>query len=263
MVRGNNWLLSLHSESSEESSEERILTTLRRNGQSIFANCALIVAESTHKIQKKKVAILHLKKSIRKVQIDRTFLDLKIESEKLFGTLDLIKDSLQRNGYSQFHRMHISGSPPTTRPYQKKIQPTVLYSAQLAQNAHSELLDCLKTNAEVDISGCTDLPQTVMMVIKTIQTMTIETNALFTNIEDLQDDIKTDQIRINALKRQNKNLKTMYDAKFQAQHDRYAELNQQFEHLRTRCNHMERREAETLSQSRRRVMTWMTKRVDA
>jgi hypothetical protein len=257
-MRGNNWLLSLHS----ESSEEKILTTLQHSGEKVYADSALIVFECTKRIEKKKVAILHLKKSIRKVQIDRTLLNLKIESQKLFGTLDLIKDSLQRKGYSQFRRT-ISGSSHKTRPYKKSMQLTLKYSAQLAEHAHNELLDCLKKDAEIDIAGCTELPQTVMEVRKTMKTMALETKMLFTNIEDLKDDIQTDSIRIEALKRQNKNLKTMYEAKFQAQQDRYAELHQQFEHLRARCNHIEKREAETMSESRRRIEKRTTQGVDA
>ena len=206
------------------------------------------------------MAILHLKTSIRKVQVDRTLLNLKIESQKLFGTLDLIKDSLQRKGYSQSRR---TISSPKTRPYQKAMQPILKYSAQLAQNAHNELLDCLEKDAEIDISGCTELPQTVMVVRKTMKTMALDTNILFTNIEDLKDDIQADSIRIEALQRQNKNLKTMCEAKFQAQQDRYAELHKQFEHLRARCNHIEKREAETMRESRQRIEKWKSQGVDA
>jgi hypothetical protein len=128
----------------------------------------------------------------------------------------------------------------------------------MARSANDDLLSCLEDDAEINISQCTELSQTVKMVCKKLKAHELEAQILFTNIEDLQDDAKHDQIRIDALKIQHKNLRAMYEAKLQAQKDKYDELFQQFENLRTRCTHMEKRERETLNESCRRIKEWMS-----
>lgn len=256
-MRGCNWLLSV-----PESSEEQILTALHQNKQKVFADCGLIAVESPQKIETVKAAkgkagkaimILHLKKSIRKAQVDNIFKEkiLKIESRKLYGTLNQIKDELKRNGYTQFRSVAISGCTPTKRQFQK--------ASQLALSAHSELLNCLENDADIDTSGCTELPQTIMIVRQTIKMLVNKSNILFTNIEDLEDDIKQDQIRIDALKRERDALKAIYETKLQAEQDKYAELYQQYDRLHDRCKLLQKREAETSIESSRRVEKWMTK----
>ena len=257
LMRGCNWLLSV-----PESSEEQILTALHQNKQKVFADCGLIAVESPQKIETVKAAkgkagkaimILHLKKSIRKAQVDNIFKEkiLKIESRKLYGTLNQIKDELKRNGYTQFRSVAISGCTPTKRQFQK--------ASQLTLSAHSELLNCLENDADIDTSGCTELPQTIMIVRQTIKMLVNKSNILFTNIEDLEDDIKQDQIRIDALKRERDALKAIYETKLQAEQDKYAELYQQYDRLHDRCKLLQKREAETSIESSRRVEKWMTK----
>jgi hypothetical protein len=253
-LRGNNWLIVLH----PESSEEQILKALEINGQKGFADCALIFVESTQRIEKKKVAILHLKRSIRKVQVERTFFNLKVQVEKLFGTLDQIKDTLQTKR-TQFRRMHMSGSSISKRHFHKAMPPTAGYSSVLAQR---DLLDCLEKDAQVDVSQCTELRQTVVMVRKTIKADALESKFLFRYIDHLKDDAKQDRIRIEALEKQHQNLKTIYGAKLQAQEDRYDELKQQYELLSARYKHLEMREAEKFSEDCRKVDEWMAGSAD-
>jgi hypothetical protein len=59
--KGKSWLLPLSSELDEKS----ILSALQSNEQKGFANCTLMIAENS---DKKKLAILHLNKPIRKGQ---------------------------------------------------------------------------------------------------------------------------------------------------------------------------------------------------
>jgi hypothetical protein len=116
-LRGNNWLLVLQ----PESSEEQILKALEINGQKGFADCALIFVESTQLIENKKVAILHPKRSVRKVQVERTFLNSKFQFEKLFGSLDQIKDTLRSKGYSKFHRTFYSQGDNSTKRFHQQL----------------------------------------------------------------------------------------------------------------------------------------------
>ncbi len=87
-----------------------------------------------------------------------------------------------------------------------------MLSTQIAQ---LELLGSLEKDVNLDISVWTELLQTVVLVHTTIEMLVLKSNIMFTKVEDLQDNAKQDLIGINALKQQQKNMKTMYEAKLQ------------------------------------------------
>ncbi len=243
--KSNNWLLAMPSKYSDEA----FASALRHSGQKGFTNCTIILAENR---SKKTIAILHLKKSIRKGQVERLF---KLNSQKGIGSLDAIKSKLKSQGYDLFRTLPMYGPEKSTEAKNSE-NGLAEYSSKDVQR---ELLLCLKNDAGLDISGCTELPQAVQMVREAVKMLAMRSQILFTNIDDLKDDIKQFLIQINALKDKAKSHTELYEAKLKVQQDQYNELKEQFESLRTRYRRMERREFETLDESSRRIEEWMTK----
>ena len=253
-------------------------------------NCCLIIAE---KGDNENIAILHLKKSIRKGQVDKL---LKLKCQRKMGKIDEIKSDLKGQGYSVFRFVRISGSKPHKSPFQLPKRVSTLKSKRQSQletlsrmaakdmasaenmcgsgavhgvpacstqNMLSELLVCLEGEVGIDVSGCTHLPQAIKMVCETIKSLMLDLKILFTNIEDLQDDRNQDRSRIRALKEKYEGLQALYEAKLEVKKNNYDELYSQYQNLQARCSHIERRETETMEESYRRLREWKTHFVSA
>jgi len=279
--KGRNWLLPVPS----APSIRWILSALRCNKQKGFVNCCLITAE---KSDKEKIVILHLKKSIRKRQVDKL---LKLKSEKKMGYIDEIKGELKSQGYYALRTIQISGSARQKQllsvtkhnSLQKTKQPSKTntleatkdmettskpknsgaYSEQAVteyttQRVKCELLDCLEQDAGLDVSGCIDLPQTVRMVCDTIKKLMLDSKILFTNIEDLEDDRNQDRTRIMNLVEQCEVFNKLYTAKLEVHKKLYEELFDQHQNLKSRFSRMERRETETMERAYQRFEEWKT-----
>ena len=200
-----------------------------------------------------KIAILHLKKSIRKGQVGRLF---KIKIEKGIGSLDDIKSKLKSQGYDLFSSISV----PKYKERSIEAEFTEIGLAEYStEDLQHKLMLSLEQDAGLDISGCTKLQQVVLMACEAIKMLSMRSQILFTNIDDLQDDIKPSLTQINSLKDQTKGLTEFYEAKLKVQQDQYKELKEQFENLRTRHSRLVRRESDTLSESSRRIEEWMTK----
>jgi hypothetical protein len=275
--KGYNWILPLPS----KSSQRLILSALLRNKQKGFSNCSLIVAENR---DKEKIAILHLKKSIRKGQVDDL---LNLKSQKKVGCIDEIKSELRSQGYSEFRSFPISELEKkrlSTRKFGPvhKVKPGIRTNALdkmarteakstegenagpnvgkfSAQDMQKDLLICLKEEAGLEISECTDVRETLKMVSETIKKLMSDCKILFTNIEDLMDDREQDKRRIKYLTEECKDLKKLYEAKLQVQKTSYHELYDQLRNLQARCSHIQRRETEAMAESYRRFEEWKKK----
>jgi hypothetical protein len=279
--KGNNWLLSMPS----TYSEEELVSALRHSGQKGFMKSLIILAENR---SMEKIAILHLKKSIRKRQVDRLF---KFKIERGNGSLDDIKSNLKSRGYDLFSTITVPENKDMTEAKiaenkdmstEAKIAENKDMSteAKIAENKdmsteakiaemglaeysteelHRKLLHCLEKDAGLDISGCTELPQAVQMACEAIKMLTMRSRILFTYNEDLQNDIKQFPTQIDALKVQTKGLTELFEAELKVQQDQYKELKEQFENLRTRHSKLVRRESDTLGESSRRIEEWMAK----
>ena len=260
--KGCNWLLPLPS----KSSLKRIRSALRRSRQKGFENSSLIIAE---KNEHENIAILHLKKSIRKGQVDNL---LKLKCQRKLGKIDEVKSELKSQGYSVFRRIQISGSERQTGPLPlpKRISPKDCGGGAVqevpeysTQNVLRDLLACLEEVVGVDVSGGTTLPQAMKMVRETIKNLMLDSKILFTNIEDLKDDNTQDRCRIRALTERYEGLKAFYEAKLEVKKNQYDELYSQYQNLQARCSHIERRETETMEASYRRFGDWKTNFVSA
>jgi hypothetical protein len=244
--KGNNWLLSMPS----TYSTDEIVSALRCSGQKCFTDSLIILAENR---SIEKVAILHLKKSIRKGQVDRLF---KFKIEKGNGSLNEIKSNLERRGYILFSTISVPENKDRSTEAKLAEKGLAEHSTEYLQ---SKLLHCLKQNAGLDISGCTELPQAVQMACEAVKMLSMRSQILITNIDDLQEDNKQFQTQITALKVQTKGLTEFHAAKLKVQQDQYKELKEQFENLRSRHSRLVRRESDTLSESSRCIEEWMTK----
>ena len=272
-VKGKSWLLTL----SSTFSEEHVVSALQKSVQKGFTNCRLFIAKNSQP-DTGKAAILHLQKSILKGQVDGLF---NSESKRMNGNIVHIKSKLKINGYSLFHSLQIPGSGRSqatkkrvkrdSRSYQntEPFAKSDTYCGrdigqELAKYStlQDELLEFLKSEAGLDVSGCTELSQTMQIVREMIKTLMSESKILFTNIEDLEDDHKQDKSRIEALQKKLSILRRAYETKLRFEEERYEELKIQFENLRSRFRHIERRESETLLESHRRLEEWMSSFVD-
>jgi hypothetical protein len=197
-----------------------------------------------------KIAILHLQKSIRRGQVDRL---LKLKIEKGNGSLNEIKSKLKSRGYNVFSTISV-GNKDTEAKIAEMGLPE--HSTEALQR---KLLHCLEHDVGLDISGCTELPQAVQMACEALKMLTMRSQILFTNIDDLQGDNKQYLTQIKALQVQTQGLTELHAAKLKVQQDQYKALKEQFENLRSRHSRLVRRESDTLSESSRRIEEWMTK----
>ena len=275
--KGYNWLLPLPSELSEKS----LVSSLLSNSQNGFANCSLIIAADSERASDTgKVAILHLRKSIRKRQVDGLF---KLESRKLIGNLDTIKSNLMQEGYSLFRTLPISRSvpisgsaltkqvmkrdsflkanPPTSAGKNRKCAT----SQKLAElvGLRTEVLACLQTDAGLELSASIGLPEIAAVLRETIQGLMLDNKICLTHIEDLEDEMRNDESRIEDFKRHIETLKKSHEVTLQTKDDRYKQLHAKYENLRSRFAHIERRENETSLDSHRRLQEWKARSVDA
>jgi hypothetical protein len=261
--KGKSWLLPLSSEFHEKS----ILSALQSNEQKGFANCALMIAEN---IYKKKLAILHLKKPIRKGQVDGL---CKVKSQKIMGDLCDIERKLRGRGYTMFRSLKISGpemktrTPPTTKPMQRDSPQKDKHSTiagnhcefgtveELAE-LHSELLQCLRDDAGLHVSGCPDISRTVQMIRNTIQGLMLDSKILVNDIQNLKDVAKQKQSKIEALHKKDKVRMKAHEANLEIAHQRSADLKASYDDLYSHYINIKRRESETLQETRRRIEEW-------